>query len=105
VALKFAAIAGHSVVGIDAAEALHGPIAAGDGPLLVLAARPDPNVDVLRERRTVVQPPLPGGGCGDADADALVLVVIGQIMALDLALGWRRNPDTPPRLSKVTHSA
>jgi hypothetical protein len=31
--------------------------------------------------------------------------VIGQIMALDLALGWRRNPDTPPRLSKVTHSA
>jgi glucosamine--fructose-6-phosphate aminotransferase (isomerizing) len=105
VALKFAEIAGHSVVGIDAAEALHGPIAAGNGPLLVLAARPDPNVDLLRERRTVVQPSLPGGGCGDADADALVLAVIGQIMALDLALGCGRDPDTPPRLSKVTHSA
>jgi glucosamine--fructose-6-phosphate aminotransferase (isomerizing) len=105
VALKFAEIAGHSVVGIDAAEALHGPIAAGDGELLVLTAGGDENVELLRGRRLVVVPELPGGGSGDRDADSLVLAVIGQIMALDLALACGRDADAPPRLSKVTHSA
>ncbi|HZS15271.1 MAG TPA: SIS domain-containing protein [Candidatus Dormibacteraeota bacterium] len=105
VALKFAEIAGHAVLGVDAAEALHGPVAAGDGPLLALAARPDPNLDLLRVHRDVVQPALPLDGSGDADADALVLAVIGQIMALDLALACGRDPDSPPHLSKVTRSA
>jgi glutamine---fructose-6-phosphate transaminase (isomerizing) len=105
VALKFAEIAGHAVVGIDAAEALHGPIAAGDGDLLVLTSGDDANLELLRARRGVVVPALPGGGSGDADADALVLAVIGQIMALDLALACGRDPDSPPRLTKVTHSA
>lgn len=105
VALKFAEIAGHAVIGVDAAEALHGPVAAGDGPLLALAAGPDGNLDLLRAHREVVQPALPLGGCGDADAGALVLAVIGQNMALALALAAGRDPDSPPHLSKVTRSA
>lgn len=104
VALKFAEIAGHAVVGVDAAEALHGPVSAGHGPLLVLSSRPDANVDRLRSHRPVVLAAAPAWS-GDEDADALVLAVAGQNMALQLALALGRNPDAPPHLRKVTVSA
>lgn len=106
VALKFAEAAGHLAAACDAAEALHGPVTASDGALLILASRRDGNVEALARVpgavALVASEALPG--TGDPAADALVLAVAGQVLAHNLALADGRDPDHPPGLSKVTHS-
>ena len=105
VALKFAEAAGHGVVAVDAAEALHGAAAAG-GVLLILAPGPDGNVEQLSAQPGAVTfIPGPGlKGTGDPDADALLLAVVGQLLALNLAAAEGRDPDRPPGMRKVTRS-
>ena len=105
VALKFAEAAGLSVAAVDAAEALHGATAAGE-EVLVLAPAMDGNVQRLAALPRV-RVLLPGDALpstGDPDADALVLAVVGQLLALNLAVDKDRDPDRPPGLRKVTRS-
>ena len=104
VALKFAEAAGLGVRGLEAAEALHGPISAGDGTVMLIGGRDSGNLAAIAAARHAHWLDVVGRGLGSGvpEADVLVCAVWGQVLAHNLALSLGRHPDHPTQLSKVT---
>jgi len=108
VALKFAEIAGRSVLSDSIVEYLHGPIAAAT-TLLALTPAGDPNADSLPAGTLRVG----AGGSADVIApdvgepslDVIPLLVVAQRLVVRWAVTSGADPDASRGLAKVTNTA